>query len=271
MMFRVLSWGCGLQSTALAVMSMLGILPPLNAIIHADTQWERQETVDSREWYTRWLEERGMEIHVVTIGNIRHLGATAHIHMPLWTNDGGPLGRQCTREFKVRPIKRLIRELMGFHCSLPPHPKKDSVELWLGITTDEKTRANKSPVQFIKHRWPLLEMAIERNALPDWFKKQGLPAPPKSACIGCPYRKASEWIKMREDAPHEWQDALAFDEQNRNNPLAERDGSTADELFVWREGEPLVEADLEYAAKKERQFSEYQRTFFLCESGYCDA
>ena len=44
-------------------------------------------------------------------------------------------GRQCTDNYKIRPIRRRIREMLG----LRPRqrvPAGTTVELWLGISTD---------------------------------------------------------------------------------------------------------------------------------------
>jgi hypothetical protein len=94
---------------------------------------------------------------------------------------------------------------------------------------------------------------LTRNDCADWLDAHGLPAPPKSGCIGCPYTSASDWLKVRDEEPESWREAVAFDEQNRHNPLAERAGSTADEIYVWRGVEPLAEVDLEAAARRERK------------------
>ena len=268
----VLSWGCGVQSTTLAVMSALGDLPPLGAIITSDTMFESTETYQIRDWYKSWLEKRGVRVEVVTGGDIRIQGAQEHIHIPFWTSDGGPLQRQCTKEFKIMPVRRRIRELLGFDPSRPPHPPPGSVELWLGISLDEHTRAKSSQVKFIKHRWPLLQREMSRAGCQRYLEEHGLPIPPKSACLCCPYRRASEWSQITQEATSDWRAAVAFDEANRHNPLAIRGKSTADELFIWRnrykEPEPLKDADMEAEAEYERQ-SVYFQPPLICESGYC--
>jgi hypothetical protein len=265
--FRVLSWGCGLQSTALAAMSALGEIERVDAIIHVDLHWERRRTVATRDWYTRWLREQGMYVEIIDGGDIREQGARAHIHMPFWTSNGGPLQRQCTRHFKVTPAKRRVRELIGFHPTKPPHPKPGAVEQWIGFTLDEWERIKGSGVKFIVNRWPLIERRLTRNDCTNWLDAHGLPAPPKSGCIGCPYTSASDWLKMREEEPESWREAVAFDEQNRHNPLAERAGSTADEIYVWRGVEPLAEVDLEAAARRERKAK--QLPAMICNEAGC--
>ena len=94
-----------------------------------------------------------------------------------------------------------------------------------------------------------------------------LPVPPKSACIGCPYRKPSEWLEMRNEAPDEFRGAIEFDENNRHNPLAKRKGDTTDVLYIYQRTTPLREADLELDAARERQGKHLP--LMVCESGFC--
>jgi hypothetical protein len=248
-------------------MSALGDLDPLDVVITSDTGWERRATYEAREFYTHWLQERGMRVEVVSAGNIRKLGAEEHIHIPFFTSDGGPLQRQCTVNFKIIPIKRRLRELAGYHPTKHPHPPAGTIELWMGISLDEYQRMNHSRVQFIVHRWPLIERKMARNECADYLEAHGLPVPIKSSCIGCPYRRASEWMDMRDNSPEEWLEVIEFDEANRHNPLAERGGSLVDALYVYSRAVPLATADLEGDTARERKGK--QLPLFICESGYC--
>lgn len=263
MSYKALSWGVGVQSTTLAVMSALGDLEPLDVVISADTQNERDETYRMRDWYTKWLTERGLQVEIVTAGNILEQGANAHIHIPFWTSDGGPLRRQCTRQFKINPVKRRLRQLIGFHESEPPHPKPGAIEQWLGISWDEWTRMKHSRVKFLRTRWPLIERRMTRNDCIEYLQKKELPIPPNSACKICPYRQASAWLEME---PAELEETIKFDESNRHNPLA-IDGSQADELYIWKGLIPLSEVDFQTETAKERQAK--QLPLMICESGYC--
>lgn len=268
---KVLSWGCGVQSTTLAVMSTLGELEKLDAIIFSDTHNERKTTYQIKDFYSQWLRKRDMAVYTVSNGDILQLGAKEHIHIPFWTSDGGPLRRQCTRHFKIQPVKWQIRELLGFDRSRAPHPKPGSVELWLGISLDEWTRMKDSRVRFINHRWPLIENGVTRNDCIEYLKNLDLPVPDKSACKICPYRQASEWLEMRESSPDEWQEAVKFDEVNRDNPLAERGGSTADYLYIYKGGIPLAQANLVADAKRQRQGKQLPMINLVCEPGFCNS
>lgn len=272
-MMRFLSWGCGVQSTVLGEMSARGELEPLDAVITADTGWERRATYEIRDFYAKRWREMGLHVEIVSVGDIRRLGATEHINIPFWTSSGGPLKRQCTFHFKIMPIRRRIREYLGYHPSNPPHPPANSAELWLGISLDEWTRAKPGWVKFVAHRWPLLERKMARLDCVKWLESLCLPVPPKSACVCCPYRRASEWLEMREQAPDEFEAAVEFDEKNRHNPLAENGGSTADALYIYKSGnqpEPLISANLEADAMRERRrYGDIQIPMMFCESGHC--
>jgi len=258
---KVISWGCGVQSTALAVMSALGHLPRVDAVITSDTEWETARTYETREFYTRFLEAHGIPVYIVSGGNVRIEGAQEHIHIPFWTNAGGPLQRQCTEHFKIVPQKRFLRELYN----LPKIPAKHVIEQWIGFSLDEWQRMKHSRVQFIKNTWPLIDNRITRNDCIDYFNTYNLPVPMKSSCIGCPYRLPSEFMNLEQS---ELSDAVSFDEENRHNPLAERSGSTANELYVYRYGPRLAlkDADLERDMRRERQAKQLP---LICEEGYC--
>lgn len=268
-MIRVLSWGCGTQSTVLGEMAVQGMLDPLDAIITSDTGWERQATYDARDFYTERWRKMGQRVEIVSNGNIRQAGAEEHIHVPFWTETGGPLLRQCTREFKLTPVKRKAREVAGYHATLPPHPPADTAEVWLGISLDEHARAKPSRIKFMANRWPLLEMKMTRGDCIKWLEERGLPVPPKSACICCPYRQAAEWLEMKRDAPAEFQAAVEFDNVNRGNPLTARGGSSASSLYLWSGCEPLETADFEAWAERARKVYGYQIPMFICDSGHC--
>jgi len=199
-------------------MSALGDMPQLDAIITADTGWERKQTYEIRDWYKTWLQDRGIPVYIVSAGNIRSSTLEEKIRIPLWTSNGGPLARTCTEKFKITPIKHQIRYLLGYDISKPPHPKPGSAERWMGISLDEYSRMKSSEVKYIHNRYPLVENRITRQGCIEYLEGNGLPVPIKSACIGCPYRRASEWIELRDEDTSEWDDAIEFDEANRKNP-----------------------------------------------------
>ena len=68
---KVLSFGAGVQSSTLLLMSCKGILPKLDAAIFADTGWEPQHVYKQLEDLSAIADKAGIPVHRVTAGNIR--------------------------------------------------------------------------------------------------------------------------------------------------------------------------------------------------------
>ena len=87
------------------------------------------------------------------------------VSMPLHTlNPDGTKGlarRQCTSEYKIIPLKKAARELMGY-----PHPRRMPrgvyAEQAIGISTDEITRAKDSRLRFLRNVFPLIDLGFDR-------------------------------------------------------------------------------------------------------------
>jgi len=228
-----------------------------DAIIHCDTQWERKASIEIKKYYTVWFESHGIPVIDTTAGNIKQLGAEEHIHIPFFTQDGGPLQRQCTRHFKIDPAKKSMREFAGYHPSKPPHPKPGQFINWLGYSADEFGRMRNDGPKYQKKVYPLIKHGIHRWESIAAFDRWELPTPVRSACLCCPYRKASEWLELKQQSPQEFREAVEFDKANRHNPLAESGGSTTSALYIWNGLIPLDEVDFEAEAKKERENPQY--------------
>lgn len=240
------------------VAAILGELPiglP-DAVIHCDTQWERKASIEIKKFYTKWFEDHDVPVLETTAGNIRELGAEEHIHIPFFTQDGGPLNRQCTRHFKIDPAKKAMRRFAGFDPTKPPHPKPGQFVNWIGYSIDEFDRMKNNGPKYLNPVYPLIEYGVHRWESIGAFERLGLPVPVRSACVCCPYRRASEWIELKEQSPEEFKDAVEFDYANRHNPLADK-GSTAAALYLWNGLLPLDQVDFEEEAKKERNEEQY--------------
>lgn len=198
---NIISLGAGVQSTTMLLMAMAGEIEPMpNCAIFADTGWEPKAVYD----HLTWLESVStIPIHRVSAGNIRTdaLGGDRFATMPVFVTGetDGMLRRQCTKEYKIRPIQRKLRAL---------NPKGVTT-LWMGISTDEAIRMKDSRVKYAVHRYPLaLEKRMSRNDCLVWMESHGYAKPPRSACIGCPFRRNSEWRSL---TPDEFADAVDFD------------------------------------------------------------
>ena len=211
---QIISLGVGVQSSTLVLMSERGeITPPADAAIFADTGFERDWTYAYLDYLKSVVK---MPILTCSNGNIQRDSTNPKLKhrdmIPAFTrtNEGkGMLKRQCTRAYKIDPIRRTIRDTFGFQ----PY------ELWLGISVDEVARAAPSRVNYVKHRFPLLERRFARRDCTQWLHSHGYEIPGRSSCICCPLRSKREWLEMKERQPDEFQKAVDFDEAIRDNHI----------------------------------------------------
>ncbi|GCD97117.1 hypothetical protein [Embleya hyalina] len=95
-------------------------------------------------------------------------------------------------------------------------PRGTWAEQWVGFSTDEIERVSpRGDTGYSRSRHPLLELGMSRTQCTAYLDHHGWTAVEKSACVGCPYRSAAEWRRMRDTDPEAWADAVAFDEAYR--------------------------------------------------------
>lgn len=216
---RFLSLGAGVQSSTLALMAARGDIGPMpDAAIFADTGWEPPAVLRHLDWLETQLP---FPVYRVSSGNIRtaivegkNSTGQRFASVPWFIrNPDGSKGmgkRQCTKDFKLVPIKRKVRELIGY---LPRQRISAGirVEQWIGISTDEVVRMKPSFDRWTINRWPLIEANMDRNACLKYLEERQYPTPPKSACIGCPFHTNAMWRAMRDEAPADFADAVLID------------------------------------------------------------
>lgn len=130
---------------------------------------------------------------------------------------GGMLWRACTRDYKIMPIRRKVREIMAEHGA-------KHVRQQIGISTDERQREKASGVKFITNTHPLLELGWSR-------------------------RDCEAWLDMKENDPEQFERACQFDEAIREAQGKKvRGAGIVGQLFVWRGYEPLRTASFKKVA-----------------------
>lgn len=70
-------------------------------------------------------------------------------------------------------------------------------------------------------------------------RDQGYPEPPRSACTFCPYKSDAEWLRLKEQQPESFAEAVEIDSAIREGYI----GNNA-QLFVHRSLVPLALIDL---------------------------
>ena len=245
----VLSLGGGVQSSVLALMADQGLIDGAlpDAAIHADTQSDPPETMAMVSWLAETV---NYPVHVVTAGNIaddvasaKNTSGNTYVTIPAYTvNPDGTWGmgqRQCTREYKLAPIEKKQRELLGVGYRQRV-PKNQGVEVWLGISTDEISRMKDNPKPWATNRWPLIEAGMSRQDCHDWWAEHAPVTAPelhRSACVICPYHNAVEWLDLQDRHP----DLIAESAQIEAD-MQQNDTMNNGSQFFHRRRIPLLEA-----------------------------
>ena len=333
-MKQYLSLGGGVQSTAMVLMAIHGLIKPTpDGIIFADPGWERQTTYDTIEWLKDYVKPHNIPFYVVSGGNIRDDVLNPKLRnpsLPFYINtqrlitvaeqreqleaeiletmptpdtiaaiteesyheilaywkegkekelaafdqrvadgkvtdyyskeDTAMLRRQCTSDYKIRPITKLVKKLTN--CNF-----KNPATQWIGISIDEIQRMKPPRVKYLKFRYPLIELKMGRGEIIQWMETNGFPVPSRSSCIGCPFHDDAEWMSLTDE---EFEDACKFDEAKRESGMTHPKTDKvyySNRVYLHRSLKPL----------RERPFKKPdpdQQTFFdpkdeACDSGHC--
>jgi hypothetical protein len=265
---RILSLGAGVQSTTIALMACDGTLPDLNAAIFADTGWEPPAVYQQVDRLEAELRRAAIPLYRVSKGNLRNDAinpAHRYASIPYFVrNPDGSEGmgrRQCTSEYKLAPIMRHIRTLLG---AAPPDyrtvPRGRVAEQWIGFSTDEFHRVNdRRDVLYAYKRHPLIELGMTRKDCQRWLDAAGWGHTVKSACIGCPYHGNAQWRDLRDNHPEQWADAVDFDHAIRKGGA--RGLPLNGEAFLHRSRVPLELAPIDRVTRvewKDRQLDLFE-------------
>jgi len=281
---HILNLGAGVQSTALYLMSIDGDepeVPRFDVAIFADTQEEPDEVYRHLEW----LEQQGgPPIERTTAGSLGKAledGADAagnvctdgghFISIPAFTllpsGEKGISQRQCTADFKIKPIEKWLRDSLGVMPGRPV-PKEHVLIHYMGLSYDEPKRVIRVKQRYLAKpsnwqvRFPLWEMQYTRSDCQAYLRQRMPHDVPRSACVFCPFKSDAEWRALRDSDQKGWQRAVYID------TVCRQSGNFKAERYLHRSCQPLDQVDLRPADQKSGQkhlFSGFQDE---CE-GYC--
>lgn len=225
-MKRYLSLGAGVQSSTLALMMAKGEVKPVDAAIFADTQNEPDSVMAWLDWLETEIARspHPYPVYRVTKGNLADRetiirtskksgkqyiqgGIPAFVLAP--TGKKGLLGRKCTTDFKIQPIYVKVRELLDIKRA--PREKQILAKMAIGISLDEVHRMKPNTFSYVESYWPLIDLGMTRDDCFTWMAKHGYPMPPRSACVFCPFHSDVEWVRLRDEEPHEFAKAVEFE------------------------------------------------------------
>lgn len=230
-----------------------GLLSPMPvAAVFADTRDERQKVYDYLERQRAnfpfpitaickgKLSEAALKVRVSKKSGLTYIKHQIPVFIRRANGKPGMMGRACTMDFKIEPIRRYLRDVIAGTDYLPWRSKHKAalrafsdakkaktpcpdwawnemqddalICLWIGISVDEVDRAKDSVVPWIVNRHPLLEIEYTRQRCLQWLKEEGEEEPPNSSCLYCPYHSDDRWIEMLNEAPDEFEKAAAMEE-----------------------------------------------------------
>lgn len=239
MNLTVISYGGGVQSTAMLVLASQGKLGyDVDAALFSNVGDDSEHPATLE--YVRNVAQAKSTIPLIeltpqskgeplTLMQLLEREKTPSI--PIRLAGGAPAQRSCTRRFKVQVIAKWLRE----HGATKDNP----ANVCIGISTDEIHRVNpKRANKLEKPLYPLIDLGLNRSACQQIIADAGWPVPPKSSCYFCPFHRPQEWSEMRRDEPELFEKAARLEDMINQK----REANNKDKVFLTGAGIPLREA-----------------------------
>ena len=256
---RILSLGAGVQSSALLLLAIEGQIEPIEHCIFADTGWEPNAVYQHVEYLIPFMKKANIQFHRVSCvrpestGNIKEdmlREDKPYLSIPFFIkNDEGKSTisrRQCTQEYKISPVLRKTREIMGLKYKQRYAKKYGIATNLMGISTDEIQRMRTHKKPYIFNSYPLIDLGMSRQDCLDWINERGYKKPSRSACIGCPYHSNAEWLALKENSFEEFMDVVDFERE-----INKVENSYGKKLFLHKDLIPLDEVDFKRGGKSQ--------------------
>jgi hypothetical protein len=264
---RVISYGGGVQSTALVVLAGTEQLGDVDAALFCNVgdDSEHPDTLRYvRDIAEPWAAERGLpvlELHrTLRDGTPETLmyrlmrAENQSVPIPVRLPAGPPGSRSCTADFKIRVLSKWLKA-QGVTAD-------DPADVLIGISIDEIQRLNNRPRAAGEvAEYPLIDRRLSRQDCKNIIAEAGLPVPPKSACFFCPFHRLSVWAEQRRDEPDLFWKSVELERHiNRR-----RDELGKGRVYLTDRGRPLDEAVGE-AQQTLDVVDEHGET---CDEGFC--
>ena len=255
---QILSYGAGMQSTALALMSCENakakdkppwpLVPVYDAVIYCNLGLEAPWVYKQLEFTKKACEDAGIYFKILDTflyqDFLENFGERRTISIPWWTlsEDGhkSKMPRFCTIDYKVEEISRFVRwELLGYKKGQKLQDKDLKAHtMHMGFSYEEKRRCSNNPNKLFVNSFPLVDMHWER---PDCYayilEKWGMDTK-ASACPFCPFHRNYYFQYIKEFSPETYKAVLKVDDLLRDKtPKPPMDS----DLFISRSRKRLEE------------------------------
>ena len=250
-----------------------GEIPMVDCAIFADTQAEPPKVYEWLEFIKKTV---SYPVHIVTWRNLEQdvldasQGKYQAFTIPFYTKNKeteqkGMLMRQCTADYKIKPVTKKVRELLGYKKGERVDLKKVKVEMLMGISTDEMRRMRMNRLRYINNQYPLInDFGMSRQDCIAWIKNNGYPMPTKSACYFCPFHSQSTWKEIKDNDPELFQKAVEMDKKIRDQEKYKIKNKFKDDLYLHRSCQPL-----DKALEDDGQLDMFDGFDSICDEGMC--
>jgi hypothetical protein len=266
MSLSLLSYGGGVQSTALLVLAAQREIQ-IDAALFSNVGEDSEDPNTLRyvrEVATPYAAEFGID--VIELGRIGRDGQSKTLYaelmrpesrslsIPVRMANGAPGRRRCTADYKLKVVAKWAKA-NGASAQTP-------ADVLIGISWDESHRlSTKHVAPWERPVYPLIDRRMTRDDCKAVIVRAGLPVPGKSSCYFCPFRKPSDFAKMRRDRPELFDKAAAL--ETTLNERRTRLGKDA--VFLTRFARPL--ADVVASEQPDMDFGTGPGE--TCDEGYC--
>lgn len=243
---RSVSYGAGVQSTALLVLAAQGRID-FNLFLFANVG-DDSEHPDSLRYFNEvakpYAEAHGIEMvelrrvwkrgerkgQVETLWGRLMRDGSRSLPIPVRMSNGAPGTRSCTADFKIKVIGDELKR----RGATPENPA--TVALGISVDEIERARPGIDPLATYQFRvYPLLDLGLNRRDCQRLIGEAGLPVPGKSSCFFCPFHNKETWRALKRDTPELWEKACQLEDTlNERRRMLGRD-----EVYLTRHGIPL--------------------------------
>jgi hypothetical protein len=197
---HILSYGGGVNSSALYFYLVHMIKKPLDLVIFANTGEESAETLDT----VHRMKEQCKKDNIEFIETQSDKGRMVDYYTK---NRAIPsfMKRDCTSKFKISPIRQVFAR--------KEYKKKYHIIQYLGIASNEAHRMTMSDVNYMTYSYPFCDDKINRKGNEDILKQFKFKAS-KSGCLGCMFQSKESWRKFVLENNAEFQRWKFMEENN---------------------------------------------------------
>ena len=254
---KILSFGAGMQSTALALMSCENAIrkmkpypqvPIYDAVVFCDLGLEPSWVQKQAEFTRRSCESAGITFYRLDTplyqDFMKNFGERRTVSVPWWTlrADGhrSKMPRNCTCDYKSKAITQYVRwNLLGYRKGQRLRSEDlKAHEMHLGFSIEERRRCRTNPHKLFENHFPLVEMGMTRKDSYRYILDVWGVETKASACAFCPFHRNYFYRHLGEHEPETYQKVLAVDYLLQNNtPRLPMDS----ELFISKSRKRLEE------------------------------